>query len=223
MSDQKNEHAHIFKFKYQNQKSALESVKIKVHEAADEEYGTYAWPSSLLLAQYLAEQHLDYQNRSLLELGCGIALPGLVAAKLGARVVLTDAAAHVKVLQNCKRSCDLNQIHCEIIPLSWGSFSSQILTMSRPDYLIAADVFYEQDKIDILLSSIVYFGAPLLTAFHRRDSRLRSRLTLACKAWDLELNTVSLPPLTKDWYEKQLEQSGTQLELLRISSSNRPH
>ena len=71
MSDQKNEHAHIFKFKYQNQKSALESVKIKVHEAADEEYGTYAWPSSLLLAQYLAEQHLDYQNRSLLELGCG--------------------------------------------------------------------------------------------------------------------------------------------------------
>ena len=55
--------------------------------------GWRVWPCALLLSCWLA-QHLPLMRRSgamrALELGCGLALPGLTAAALGAHVTLSD-------------------------------------------------------------------------------------------------------------------------------------
>lgn len=46
------------------------------------------------------------------QLGAGTGLPGIVAAKLGAHVTLTDHPAYTTVLDNCKASVALNNLEC---------------------------------------------------------------------------------------------------------------
>ncbi|CAN0225805.1 unnamed protein product, partial [Ectocarpus sp. 8 AP-2014] len=51
--------------------------------------GQRLWEGSLLLCAYLVE--LDLQGKSVLELGAGTGIVGMLAAKLGAQtLILTD-------------------------------------------------------------------------------------------------------------------------------------
>ena len=58
---------------------------------ADDEFLPYwaeRWPSGIALAEHLAAH--DLRGARVLEIGCGLGLPSLVAARLGADVVATD-------------------------------------------------------------------------------------------------------------------------------------
>src|SRR5436305_1309421 len=50
-------------------------------------YGVALWPSAIALAHEIAVRAGDFLGRTVLELGAGTGLPGIVAATLGARVV----------------------------------------------------------------------------------------------------------------------------------------
>jgi predicted nicotinamide N-methyase len=52
-------------------------------------YWMHLWPGALALARRVAAADLDRRTR-VLELGCGLALPALVAAQRGATVVASD-------------------------------------------------------------------------------------------------------------------------------------
>lgn len=72
--------------------STVLKVRIIILEIIDDSFGLYLWPSSFVLAQYiwhLRHSHVQYQR--ILELGAGVALPGFLAAKLGAKEVDTIA------------------------------------------------------------------------------------------------------------------------------------
>jgi predicted nicotinamide N-methyase len=63
------------------------------HRFADDEFLPYwaeLWPSGLALAECVAA--LDLADVDVLELGCGLGLPSLVAAACGASVLATDWA-----------------------------------------------------------------------------------------------------------------------------------
>lgn len=51
--------------------------------------GGIAWPAGQVLSNYLVH-HGPLQGRRILELGSGTGLVGLVAARLGAEVIITD-------------------------------------------------------------------------------------------------------------------------------------
>jgi predicted nicotinamide N-methyase len=53
-------------------------------------YGVALWPASIALAHEIATRPTEFHGRSVLELGAGTGLPGIVAASLGAAVVQTD-------------------------------------------------------------------------------------------------------------------------------------
>src|SRR5436305_7542107 len=53
-------------------------------------YGVALWPSALALAHEVATRHPGFRGRTVLELGAGTGLPGIVAATLGGRVVQPD-------------------------------------------------------------------------------------------------------------------------------------
>src|SRR3954471_5332805 len=53
-------------------------------------YGVALWPSAIALAHEVATRPADFRGRSVLELGAGTGLPGIVAASLGGRVAQTD-------------------------------------------------------------------------------------------------------------------------------------
>jgi predicted nicotinamide N-methyase len=151
MTDQKKI-AKTFEFQYFD-KDKVSALKVKIYEHVSNEYGMFVWPSSLLLAQYLAETHSNITGLRVLELGCGVALPGIVAAKFGAKVILTDAGFRPDVLQNCREGCSINRVQCDILPLTWGKFSSSVLTMTAPELLIGADVFYDIENIETILAT----------------------------------------------------------------------
>ncbi|KAJ3190359.1 hypothetical protein HDU85_000655 [Gaertneriomyces sp. JEL0708] len=50
----------------------------------------HLWPSSFVLSSYLSHHRHLLAGRKVLELGCGLALPGILAAKLGANVRCCD-------------------------------------------------------------------------------------------------------------------------------------
>lgn len=104
------------------------------------DYGLYTWPSSFVLARHLWRHRARYlrvavptdaldppsqlTDRSIpvpsyrparvLELGAGTALPGLLLAKLGARVTLTDAADQPEVLANLEAACRDNGLEVNL-------------------------------------------------------------------------------------------------------------
>lgn len=82
------------------------SIVVRECEYVDGGTGWRAWPCALLLACWLAKHahELELDDAAVLELGCGLGLPGLTAAALGARrVVLTDCLP--RLLRTVAESC----------------------------------------------------------------------------------------------------------------------
>ena len=57
-------------------------------------YWAELWHSAVALAEFLAEEPDRVRGKRVLEIGCGLALPGIVAAAAGARVTCTDFEEH---------------------------------------------------------------------------------------------------------------------------------
>ncbi|THG08427.1 hypothetical protein TEA_006532 [Camellia sinensis var. sinensis] len=72
-----------------NPSKNLETFSITIIESMKEEYGLFVWPCSVVLAEYVWQQMSCFSGVSMIKLGAGTSLPGLVAAKVGLDVTLT--------------------------------------------------------------------------------------------------------------------------------------
>jgi len=68
--------------------------------------GMQIWRGALLLADYVLHRSATLRGATVLELGCGCALTGLLAARFASHVVLTDSP--VRVLDNAQHNASLN-------------------------------------------------------------------------------------------------------------------
>lgn len=100
-------------------------------------YGVALWPAAIALAHDLASREGDLRGRTVLELGAGTGLPGIVAATLGARVVQTDRDD--LAMSACKRNCERNGVEKIEHRLSdWASWDDASLY----DLIIGSDILY---------------------------------------------------------------------------------
>lgn len=101
--------------------------------------GLRTWEASLLLTEWLLEQ--DIQRKSVLELGAGTGLAGILAAKRGAYVTATDGSETVvaKLRENYHR----NGVWAETRVLWWGEKDD--ILQRKWDLIIGADVTYDKD------------------------------------------------------------------------------
>ena len=78
-------------------------------------------------------------------MAAGTAVPGIVAAKCGAHVTLSDREGNPQLLKNLRHTCAINGLEdqVEVIPISWGVFSPAVLQMEAPDVILASDCFYD--------------------------------------------------------------------------------
>lgn len=80
------------------------------------------------------------------QLGAGVSLPGVVAAKCGAQVILSDSAEIPLCLENCRRTCSTNDLAAvRVVGLTWGEISPDLVLLPPVDVILGSDVFYEPE------------------------------------------------------------------------------
>ncbi|XP_057780880.1 uncharacterized protein LOC130999409 isoform X2 [Salvia miltiorrhiza] len=126
--------------------SIRDGFSISIIENMKEEYGLFVWPSSVILAEYVWQQKSRFSGVNVVELGAGTSLPGLVAAKVGADVTLTDDLSKAEVLSNMRRVCNINDLKCKVLGVTWGVFEAPIFTL-HPKIILGADVLYDTSEM----------------------------------------------------------------------------
>src|SRR5690606_15160036 len=97
-------------------------------------YGGALWPSAIALAHEIAARAAEFRGRSVLELGAGTGLPGIVAASLGARMIQTDCDE--LALQLCRRNGRRNGLgSVEYRLADWTTWGDD----RRHDWIIGSD------------------------------------------------------------------------------------
>jgi len=101
-------------------------------------YWAELWPSGLALARHVAG--LDLVGQSVLELGCGLALPSFAAVIAGADVLATDWAP--EAIELMVANAARNGVHIETALFDWQDAAPP---PGAPfDLVVAADVLYEE-------------------------------------------------------------------------------
>ncbi|NWU77066.1 MET23 protein, partial [Onychorhynchus coronatus] len=193
----------------------------------DSQYGLYAWPSAVVLAQYVWAHRRSLPGRRVLEvrprphpdtpagarrpdptsvlwlqIGAGVSLPGVVAARCGAQVTLSDSEELPRCLQSCRRSCLRNRLpHVPVIGLTWGRVSPELLCLAPVDIILGSDVFFDPKDFEDILTTIYFLleknpHAQFWTTYQVRSADW-SIEALLCK-WNLRSTHVPLHSFNAD-------------------------
>jgi predicted nicotinamide N-methyase len=108
-------------------------------------YWARLWPSGEVLAAALAAAPPGPGTR-VLELGCGLGLPSIVAARGGADVLATDASTDaVAFAAHCLA---LNELEATVACADWTKDGDQLVERGPFDRVLAADVLYTNANAD---------------------------------------------------------------------------
>jgi predicted nicotinamide N-methyase len=106
------------------------------------------WPSGLALAGALADAPPQPGAR-VLELGCGLGAPSIVAARAGADVLATDGVSDAVVF--AAHNLALNDVDAAIAVVDWAEHAEALVARGPFDVVLAADVLYTSANVDIAL------------------------------------------------------------------------
>ena len=109
-------------------------------------YWSVLWRSGVALARELDGESL--RGLRVVELGCGLALPSIAAARAGAEVLATDGCA--EALELVARNAEANGVELETAAVDWTE-PGELLERAPLDLVLAADVLYERANVAVLL------------------------------------------------------------------------
>jgi predicted nicotinamide N-methyase len=115
------------------------------------------WPSGTALASALAGDPPPAAAR-VLELGCGLAAPSIVAARAGANVLATDGATDA--VAYAAHSFALNQTTGEVAHAAWADHGDELAERGPFDLVLGADVLYTPLNADELVRLLPRLLAP---------------------------------------------------------------
>jgi predicted nicotinamide N-methyase len=119
-------------------------------------YWSVLWRSGVALAQELDGEPLT--GVRVVELGCGLALPSIVAARAGADVLATDGSEDAVAF--AAHSLALNDLEGEVAQVDWAEQGDALAARGPWDLVLAADVFYLQENVKLALRLLPWLLAP---------------------------------------------------------------
>lgn len=131
-------------------------------------YWALVWTGAESLARYV-EEHVDCSDRTVLDLGCGLGLTGIVARLKGGRVTFADLEP--QALAFARANAELN---------GYGSYRTQQLDFSHDtldrcfSLILGAEIVYDRPLFpglsDFLLRHLSPEGTALLADAHRTNT-----------------------------------------------------
>ena len=146
-------------------------------------YWSVLWRSGVTLAREVASTWLS--GMRVVELGCGLGVPSLAAARAGAHVLATDADPDALALVelNARES----GLHVETACVDWAT-PDDLVDRGPFDLVLAADVLYERAGIDHLIALLPRLGREVWLADPGRPLA-PGFLERAAVAWSVETLT----------------------------------
>jgi predicted nicotinamide N-methyase len=122
-------------------------------------YWAELWPSGLALARHVAT--LELRGLRVVEVGCGLGLPSLAAARCGAHVLATDWAEDAVEL--VRRNAERNGLSLRASRVRWSE-PEPLLRAAPWDVVLGADLLYEARNAEQLASLLPRLAGETLLA-----------------------------------------------------------
>jgi predicted nicotinamide N-methyase len=110
-------------------------------------YWSVLWRSGVELAREL--DGVELRGLRVVELGCGLAVPSIAAARAGAQVLATDSDA--EALELVAENAAANDVTIETAAADWAH-PDELVSRAPFHLVLAADVLYERASVALLLS-----------------------------------------------------------------------
>lgn len=189
-------------------KDPADELVILLREEISADYGLFLWPCGEVLSWFLWRNPGVVQGQVVLELGAGVGLPSLLAARLGAKhVSITDRADGVQALANVREAVEANGLAdtCDIFPFSWGHFEDMKNGTPGHGVILGSDVFFSSEHLDSVLATVhwlLHWRAPPSSprkfyVTYQERSPNRSIRTLLSK-WGLTAASLPLDDFLPD-------------------------
>jgi len=98
------------------------------------------WAAANALAEWVAKNESALKDKKILEIGCGLAMPSIVAAKLGAHCTCIDLHADVQYFMKENLAKNNVQDQIKFLTCDWQTSPTSLATF---DLVMASDVLYE--------------------------------------------------------------------------------
>ena len=118
-------------------------------------YWADLWPSAIGLSKYIDDNPNLVNGKNVIEIGCGLGMPGIVAAMNGANVTMTDYLQEALDFShnNWKKNLSI-KFNGQL--LDWRDVSK----VEKADVILASDVAYESRSFEPLKKSLKHILKP---------------------------------------------------------------
>lgn len=153
-------------------------------------YGVALWPSGIALAYEIGSRGESLAGKTILELGAGTGLPGIVAASFGAIVTQTDLQ---ETAMNVCRTNGLENgaVGIEYRLVDWTDWQDDF----RYDYIIGSDILYGDslhEPLRHIFGTNLAPGGRLLLSDPLRKPSLAMFDSLEEAGWDIDVTQWEL-------------------------------
>jgi methyltransferase-like protein 23 len=115
-------------------------------------YWSKIWPAAMALAEYLVLHPELVKNKNVLELGAGLGLPSIIAARYATCVTCTDHAPEAVAFAQLSAAHNrLENFKAEV--LDWNQMPKHL----KADVVLLSDINYKPEAFDALMKMIFSF------------------------------------------------------------------
>eukprot|EP00924_Labyrinthula_sp_SR-Ha-C_P005295 maker-scaffold_1-snap-gene-27.47-mRNA-1 protein AED:0.03 eAED:0.03 QI:138/1/1/1/0.66/0.5/4/121/256 len=141
----------VFEYTFENQNDV-----VRIREDPGKDIGARVWDVAIQFSKFLEQNRSILLNKSVLEIGAGTGLCGLVAGKLGAeKVVLTDLPRVVPILEEQVSLQDFDVSSVSAKELTWGkNLDEYSKVYTDIDLILLSDMAAPVPEVENLLFTL---------------------------------------------------------------------